>query len=407
MTAQATTSETAALSMLMRLNHLVRSSRVYADSHSALKNATHAIGEQLEAVLDGAEASTLHIIEDRVLVGNRLLQSPPGVRASIRQLGQFWTVRGVGGMQITKRSSQADIQPLVRTLLGHPRDGETGHAALNQQLVGRGVRGITLLGPRTLEDTEEAGADKTPCLNATRLFLRALRGTHALQQAPITPAMRLELQHIAHKLVELYTTAPLRALALARPKELVPAHLSHPFHVAVYSVAVGQALGIDRSGLEELVMSSLALAPGLDPTEESDAEPRRRPPPAADMATSTAPSDGADGIQHARALRHLLGDGALSPTDRRMLRTVFEHNMGQHGEGPPHTLRWVPQHPYTRIIGASAQFNNLRTGQGTGRPSSPDQALKQMKLETGRYHPDVLSKLETLIPVIEVIAAYA
>ena len=394
-----TPAEAASLAMLTRLDHLVRSSRIYPDGHAALLHAGHAIGDQLTAVLAGQSEATLHIIEDRVLVGNRLVKASPGLRGAIRELGTFWALRGVGGLRIQAGANEADVQPLVRLMLDFPGDGGPGPDTMNRELAARGVQALGLLAPRSAVGAQDVGGAADPALAAMRLFLRSVRCTTALHTAPITAALRVELAHIAHEVVELYISAPRRALALVRPKELVPYHLAHPFHVAVYAVAAGQGLGFDHDALEELVRCALALAPGLTASDEDDDDE-------VDDASTGRPMDHRETLHHARAVRHLLADGALDPSARRVLRTVFEHDMGLDGTGPPATLRWTTPHTYTPILCAAADFAHLRAGHGVGRKYAPDRALEKLRADTGRYHPDVLGALQSLLPELEVISAY-
>jgi len=213
-----TSAETAAMTMLTRLDHLVRSSRIYPDGHAALLHASNAIGDLMQTIVGEAEAAHIHIVSDRVLVGNRLLKASPGVRGAIRELGTFWSLRGVGGITIDRSASEADIQPFVRLLLEFPGDGGPGPDLLNRELAARGVRALALLSPRSAMGAEDVGGAADPALAALRLYLRTLRCAHALNHTPITPALRVEITHLAHEIVELYLSAPRRALALLRPK---------------------------------------------------------------------------------------------------------------------------------------------------------------------------------------------
>jgi response regulator RpfG family c-di-GMP phosphodiesterase len=113
-----------------------------------------------------------------------------------------------------------------------------------------------------------------------------------------------------------------------------------------------------------------------------------------------------DGLLHARAVQHLADDGNLTPLARRLLLTVFEHDMGLSHDGPPDTLRWNGLHPYTKVTCAAADFNHLRSGHAAHNPHSPASAIKQMRIETGRYDPDILSAFEALLPELEIIGAY-
>ncbi len=397
---------TAAQTMLTRLDHLVRSSRLYPDDHAALVHASHAIGEELKKMLGGRESVDVFIVDDRILLDDHLFRAPPGIRGAVRELGNFWQQRGLGGMHIGRHTNEDQFQPMVRLLLEFPGDGGPGPAALNRELSTRGIRHLRVLPPPDPSDLPDEERSGDPALAALRLYMRGLRFVHALYSAPMTPSLRIEARNLAQDIVDLYLSAPRRALALVRPKELVEDHLTHPVHVAFYVTAAGHLLGLDRPALEEVAQCALALAPGLQPEGEEDEDPRGRPPRVGDMATSTRPMDVAGGLLHARAILHLASDGDLSPLARRLLRTVFEHDMGLNGNGPPNTLRWPGPHPYTKLLCAAAAFDHLRSGHKIGRAYPPEEALKQMRLESDRYDPGVLSALDGLLPELEIIGAY-
>jgi hypothetical protein len=398
--------EIAAQTMLTRLDHLVRSSRVHPDDHAALAHASHAIGEELKRMLDGKDVVEVCIVDDRILLGDRLFRALPGIRSAVRELGIFWQRRGLGGLQIGRHTTEDQFQPLVRMLLDFPGDGGPGPEPINRALSTQGIRHLRVVAPPSDADIPEVEQSGDPALTALRLYMRGLRFVHALYSSPITPSLRIEARNLAWELVELYLSSPRRALALVRPKELVEDHLTHPVHVAVYATAAGQLLGLDRPALEELAQCALALAPGLQPEEDEEADPRGRPPRLGDMATSNRPMDVEEGLHHARAVQHLIADGDLTPLARRLVRTVFEHNMGLDGAGPPNTLRWVEPHPYTKLLCAAAEFDHLRGGHATGRAYAPDQAIQQMKLEIDRYDAHVLNAFEGLLPELEIIGAY-
>ena len=401
--------DTAAVSTLTRLDHLVRSSRLYPDGHTNLIHAAHAISDQFDAVLNGQDTTTIHIIGDRVLLANRLVRPAPSLRGAIRELAGFWQARGVGGVQINRNTSEADVQPFIRLLLEFSDDSKPGPDTINRELASRGIRHLQVLAPRTAVGAEDVGGEADPALAAVRLYIRGIRCAQSLIQQPITPALRTEMLYIASAVVELYQSAPLQALALVRPKELVPHPLTHPLHTAVYAVAAGQGLGFPTEALEELVQCALGMASGLHPgsgEEEDEDDPRERPGRVGNLAASLDPMGVTEGLDHARSVRHLLADGTLDPTARRVLQTTFEHDMGQDRSGPPDTLRWERQHPYTSVLGAAAELNALCTGHSSGRKHDPAGALQQMRMEDERFDADVLTSLERLLPDIEVISAY-
>jgi len=398
--------ESAAPMMLSRLEHLIRSSRTYPDGHRALQNAIHAIGEQLEALTGGHGEMPVHIVGDRILVGSRLLRCPTGARSSIRELAAFFAARGLGGVRVYPGVRDEMVQTFVRVLLEFPGDGGPGPGPINRELQVRKVDRLQVEAPRAVEQAEKVESQHDPALISIRVYLRALRLAAELAEHNIRPALRVELNHCAHALTELYLEAPRRALAVARPKELAARHLSHPVHTAIYAVAAGHALGFDIASLEELAQCALAMAAAMEPIRDEEEDLRGRPPRVADLASTAPPIDVNGGLQHVQGIRRLLADNDLSPLARRLMRTVFEHDLGMDHQGPPAVLRWPSLHVYTQVVCAAAEFERLLAGGDTGRQRKPDKAIAELREEEGRYHPEAVAGLERLLPELEIVSAY-
>ncbi len=398
--------EQASLAVLTRFDHLVRSSRIYPDGHNANLHAIHGIGELFENLTHGEDRAQVFISGDRVIFRGRRLRPSAAVRAGLRELGVFLRQRGLGGIDVSHHARDEGVQKFVRVLLQFPGDSGPGPDIVNRELDAAGVRHIRVTGFADEADVVDVQYEGDAALRTARLYLRSLRCAHALRHQPMSPSLRLELVRCGQGITELVLDAPTRALALVRPKELTPWSLAHPVHTAIYSVLIGQGLGLHLGELEQLAQCALVLSIGLPEDSTEDEDPRGRPPRLGDIAAATAPPGKEDTLNHSRIIRHLLGDGALDPLSRRILRTAFEHDLGADLQGPPDVLRWPTLHPFTHILAAAATFDKLRDGRASGRPLLPVAALEQMRLERGRFHDDVLMAISALLPDLEVVGAY-
>lgn len=392
--------ESAALSLVARLDHHVRQSKMYPDGHAALHHATQAIAE-LAATIAQDQPASVFLVGGRVLLADRLLRPTAGARQSVRDLSASLLGRGVGGITLSPGVSEAHIQPFVRVLLDFPPDGTASPAAINRALHERGVTTLQVEAPRTAVDAEDAGGQADPALSALRIYLRALRLAQAYEAGRSSPALTTEREHLAALLVELHDSAPRRALALIRPKELISRSLQHPVHTAIIAIAIGHATGLTVSQKESLTACALGLSLGLEPVPVDDEDDDERS--SSSRARQVDPATATANLRLARAATHLFGAAEL---EVRALRTLVEYDLGADHTGPPGVLRWPELHPFSQILLVAGTFDRLCHGTPERRALSAARAVSAM---TGhpRFPEHTVSALQALLPELEVIRAYA
>ena len=156
---QPNAAETAAITMLTRLDHVIRASLNYPSGHAALAHASHGIGEELERMLDKRESVELFVMEDFVCSATDC--SAP-VRATAQPFGRSARLEATRftGLEVAY-VDEDQIQPLVRLLLEFPGRGGPGPDVLNRELASRGQRHLVFLTP-TATDIEVIDEIKDP-----------------------------------------------------------------------------------------------------------------------------------------------------------------------------------------------------------------------------------------------------
>lgn len=392
MSAVTKTQATAGLNLAGRLDHLFRTARIYPDGHAAISHTLRSVTDLLLAVRADEPRIEWSIVQDRVVIGNRVVRPSPGIRDAVRELGQLLVERGLGGLAVSGTPNPDEVMTLVRLLLGIEGDGGPGFAALEREFASAGIRTLEPLSPRTLMGTEDSGSEGDPAIAALRVYLRGMRAVQAMRTRGLSPAAMVEVDRVALGIVDLWASYPRRALTLAVPRQLLPYPLLHPVHTSILSVAIGFTLGMDDLILRQLAVAALVAEvgrPSVDEDEDDEAAQH-----AAERATPTA------------SVRELL---ALSPLDSaqiRRLRVALEQHRHFDGSGHPTLLRNRPSHLFTSIVALAAEYDALRADRDWRDGESVRGALRTLQQSAGtRHDPLLISILQDLQGELEVADA--
>lgn len=389
---------TAALNLAGRLDHLLRTARIYPDGHAGLVHTVRNVIDLAEAVRGEATSIDWSIVQDRVVVGNRVARPSPGLRDAVRELGEFLQSRGIGGLALLPGIDETQLMAAVRLIIGLEADGGPGLAAVARELTAAGVRCFEVLPPRTLHGAEDTGGEADPAVAALRIYLRSMRCIRRMRSHGISPASMVEVERVAQGIVDLWTSSPRRALALAVPRQLLPSDLIHPVHTAVLAVAIGYALGLDDGRLTELAMCALTAPVGFqaptDPELDLDEEAARAAHEAAEAATPVS------------SVTQLLGLSTLAPAQQRRLRVALEQHRHFDGGGVPALARWPLPHLFSRIIHLAAHYDALRADSDWADGQSVRGAMRTLQeLAGSRHDPSLVAILAEYQAELEVADA--
>lgn len=139
--------------------------------------------------------------------------------------------------------------------------------------------------------------------------------------------------------------------------------LFHSLNVMIYTLALGERLGLPEEGLSSLGLSALMHDVGKAAFDADD-------PAQAEPARLMHPQVGAEIIQR------------LGLEDPAPFLVAFEHHMHTDGTGWPERAADYIAHPYSRMVAIADRYENLVNG---GEDSlTPDKAVVQVLREAGK-----------------------
>jgi hypothetical protein len=372
-----------------RLWQVVRQAQIYGDQHPALDAAVDEVLRLSGELLTLAGPVGFSLAMPRMIGAGAAFRPSAELQSPLQDLEAFLVARGVGGLELVGAVQERDVLRAVRLLLEHEGNGGPGPEAINDALAQRGIASLAFSAVRRRRDRGAAGGEDDAVLGAMRLYLRGVRATQRLLERGVSPAMELELSHIAAGIVDGHAAAPHRMLTLATPRQLVPYALRHPVHMAIYSVALGARFGLAREPLIDLAVCALLVDAGMGGVDA-----------AIQGATGVLGPDERAALQRhpVHTVQRLLSLPVLSPSLRRRVVAAFEHHLGVDWKGYPAVNRWVSLHPYSRIVSVADGFDALRANRPGRVGLETADALEVMRGEAGsRYDPLLVEHLECLV----------
>lgn len=372
-----------------RFAQVIRQAQIYGDQHPALDAAVDEVIRLSGEVLDLAGPVGFSLALPRMVVGGAAFRPAAELQSPLLELESFLAARGLGGLHIGGVVHEADLLRAVRLLIGFDGNGGPGPEAINDALGGRGVTCLRFTKVRRRRERGAAGGADDAVLGDMRLYLRGVRAIQRLLERGVSPAMELELTRIAEGVVAAHAAAPHRLLALATPRQIVPYALRHPVHMAITSVALGARFGLGEPELVDLAICALLVDAGMAMVDRAVQ---------AETGALEATARAALRRHPAHTVQRLLTLPVLSASLRRRVVAGFEHHLGVDWEGYPEVNRWVPLHPYSRIVSAADGFDALRANRPGRAGLETADALEVMRGEAGsRYDPLIVEHLECLV----------
>jgi HD-GYP domain-containing protein (c-di-GMP phosphodiesterase class II) len=234
-----------------------------------------------------------------------------------------------------------------------------------EELSRRGVGHVTLsvLADDDREEREERDRRRQ---SDRALYTRIISGMRALSSR-MASGGGLDLgdtQNMVGSVLERFLDDPSAVLALATIRGESDHQLFHSLNVMIFSVALGQRLGLPEEGLRSLALSALLHDVGKTAFDAGN-------PDQVEAMRAMHPGVGAEILQR------------LALEDPAPMLVAYEHHMYANGTGfPDREADYVP-HPYSRMVTIANRYDNLTVGDERVDALTPDKAIVQVLREAG------------------------
>lgn len=328
--------------------------QLYPPTHPAHADALQML---VDAANSGGEGSlVLNVHEGRLYHESAVLPDDTHGAASV---AESFESRSIESLTFAPGFSRTDALALTEVLSLRP----SPDLDIEQELATRGAHSITV---SVLEDEQDEERDERE---------RQRQADRAMYQRAISALRRLQEQFSAggsgdlsgtgqlveHVMQRMFTD-PSAVMGLATIRGAGERSLFHSLNVMIYTLALGQRLGLPDEGLASLGLSALMHDVGKTAFVEDD-------PAQADPMRAMHPSVGAEILQR------------VALEDPAPMLVAYEHHMHADGSGWPERPADYVAHPYTRMVSVANRYENL-TNPGQGQPAlTPDKAIVQVLRE--------------------------
>lgn len=357
----------AALEMIAALSGARKATHLYPPAHPKYKEAVEElVGAVRECVSAGPFTLNVHL--GRLYQDSRVLPTDaPGAHAMAEAL----EAHRVESVTFEPDISEHDAVTLVEVLAMRPS------AALDvaAELEHRGADAIKIA---AFVDEDAAEAEERDRLRQQdRALYKRLVGVMRTLAARIQETGEPnvgEAGTIVEGILARLMEDSAAVMGLATMNGQSESNLFHSINTMIYSLILGNELGIPEEGLNSLGVSALLHDIGKVAFDAND-------PAQTEAARYLHPKVGADILSR------------LPEQDRTPLLVAYEHHMGNNGSGYPEREEGYVTHPYSRMVAIANRYDRLTTPAPEGLGFTPDQAVIQLLRDTSQMLDQTLTRL--------------
>lgn len=342
--------------------------------------------QTIRNITQTAGTFTIKIVHDACFMNNVRIQPTPDhfafYKSFINELRMLW----IGEVEIGKEMSEATLTGFIFLLRELEPDNESNYLLVKQELVKRQWRGIDV-GKLEAQKDDLSYTDsealkrqsKTVYFTSLDLVKELMEDANHQRVLNVRKAKRLMLNAVNVIMRDESTL-----LGLANIKTYDDYTFNHSVNVAIYSIALGQRLGVPRKHLNYLGMAGLFHDIGKTGISREILNKPARLTPEEWVVIQEHPVRGAEIVMGIR------GWGELST---RMMTAAFEHHRKFDGSGYP-AVRY-PRKPslFSRIITLVDCYDAIGRPRVYRRdPFLPYQILELLLAQSGKDFDPLLVK---------------
>ncbi|MFZ2630411.1 MAG: HD-GYP domain-containing protein [Desulfosalsimonadaceae bacterium] len=359
----------AKLEMINQLAVVLRSAEVHHVDNIAVMNA---INRLLVLVSEFIECENTFILELRgefFFVNDFRIRYSSEIMINFDYLARLFRARDVGTLAFQHEPASADITALTKAFVEAP--STDSFEMIREKLAH--VDSILIEKLKHIVEADLLDARKMvkktyfKAVSVAKEVMNSIRGGEAVD---LKKAKRMVVSMVNHILDEEQLL-----LSMASIKDYDEYTYHHSVNVSIFSIALGQRLGLSMKQLTELGMVALFHDIGK---LEIPTEILNKPTSLNDEDWRIIKKHPVEGV------RILLKMRRLDYTSIRSAIVSFEHHMYYNNTGYPTVKKYPPLDLYSRIVSLADQYDAMTSARVYSRTSmSPDKALNIMIKQAG------------------------
>lgn len=277
--------------------------------------------------------------------------------------------QGIGAVAVTNRVERSEWAPFLSLLLRAP--GDDPYEVFLERLAATPVRSVTVRPISEAPDPEVA--EEAALEAARRTYAQSVRAAQgALTDLRLGRAVNVrKVKRAVQGIIDQVLSNEPSIVAMTTLRDFDEYTFTHSVNVCIFSVVIGQRLGLDKHQLYELGLGALFHDVGKVrvPTDIIN-----KPTGLSDEEWAILKEHPAEGLL---ILFHLHG---FAEVPYRQMLMAYEHHIKIDGTGYPQSRRARKPGLFSRIVGVADGFDagtSIRSYQY--KPWAPDQVLREMR----------------------------
>jgi len=333
--------------------------QLYPPTHPAYAEAIDALVASVLGATSEVGAFVLNWHQGRLYHESIVL--PDDVHGA-SSIAEAFESRSIESLTFHPTFGAGDAVGLTEVLSLKPSPGFDVEAELSS----RGVVGVTVSVLEEEEDEERVERDRQRAADRA-LYQRLISSMRRMQEQFAAGGVgdMSDTGALVGNVMERLLTDPGAMLGLATIRGTGEHGLFHSLNVTIYTLLLGQKLGLPEEGLSSLGLSALMHDVGkaaFDAADPAQAQPMRE----------MHPKVGAEILQR------------VALEDPAPMLVAYEHHMNSDGTGWPERAEDYVTHPYSRMVAIANRYQNLTDPAENSEALTPDKAVVQVLREAGK-----------------------
>jgi HD-GYP domain-containing protein (c-di-GMP phosphodiesterase class II) len=361
----------------------LRALKLYPVENAAVQQALDELHERVTRLVQIEEGMELRVVGDFFFLNETRLRLDLSNFATFGNFARTLLTHGIGAIDILPGIGREEWAPFLALLLREPDDEEDPYAAFLARMDRTPIIHI-----ETRPEKEIAEEEKEEALAAAkRTYVQTVKvARDALEDVRLGRAVNIrKVKRAVQSIVDQVLNNEPSILTMTTLRDFDEYTFTHCVNVCIFSLIVGQRVGLDRLQLYELGLGALFHDIGK---MRIDRDIINKPGGLTDeewVILKEHPSEG---------LLLLFKMTGFNDVPYRQMLMAYEHHMKTDLSGYPSTKR--PRQPglFSRIVAVADGFDagtSVRSYQY--RPWPPDQVLREMRDNPRRGYDPVLVKV--------------
>jgi HD-GYP domain-containing protein (c-di-GMP phosphodiesterase class II) len=328
----------------------LRSAQLYEPSNATLRSAAKRLVDTIEELVRIDGLARLDVGGSTLLVNDQRVRSELRTHSIHMNLIRFLRTLGVGGFKWSQPFTIIHATRFVSALSRLEHTAEDASLELVQQeLTAAGVTGVELLPPQA-ESTDELRIDPNDRDRAERTYRHTVAVTSQLMESVRSgrTLQRHRVRRAVQSIVDQIMEDETLLLGLTNLRDYSEPTFTHCVNVSIFSIGLGQKIGLSRLELYDLGMAAL-----LHDIGKSEVPP--------DVLNKPGKLEDAEWEwmkSHTwRGARRIIADRAPGTLPAREMLAAFEHHLHLDLSGYPKLFAPRELTFYTKIIEIADAFD--------------------------------------------------